>query len=225
MIEIVRREVYAFLGNDESGHSDDHIKRVLDLSLRFAKTENVNETIVSLIALLHDVDDYKLVSKEEAGDLINAKRILNIAKVDDNVQEIVLSELKRIGYSKSLEGIRPLTKEGKIVSDADMCDAMGVNGFIRSYKYSIKHGGCLFNKNVFPKLNMNADEYKNDTTHSTINHMFEKILRLKGLMLTSEGRKEAEYRQKIIIDILYHLFDEENASDWKEYLDEYLKNL
>ena len=60
MIDLIRRAVYKFLGKDESGHSNDHIDRVLDLSLKFAKEENANETVVALIALLHDVDDYKL---------------------------------------------------------------------------------------------------------------------------------------------------------------------
>jgi hypothetical protein len=55
--------------------------------------------------------------------------------------------------------------------------------------------------------------------------MFEKILKLKGLMLTNSGKKEAGNRHEIIIQILYQLFDEENADDWKKYLDEYLTNL
>lgn len=225
MIEIIKEEVYKFLGNDQSGHSDDHIKRVLDLALKFADNENANKEIVALIALLHDVDDYKLVSKQEAQDLTNAKRIMKIANIDSKTQEIVLSELSRIGYSKSLEGIRPLTIEGKIVSDADMCDASGVNGFIRSYKYNTKKGGGLFDRNVYPTLYKDSKEYKDSTPTTAINHMFEKTLKLKGLMLTEEGKKEASYRQEIIINILYHLFKEENVNDWKDYLDEYLKTL
>ena len=145
--------------------------------------------------------------------------------VDNNIQEKVLSEIKRLGYSKLLEGIRPLTIEGKIVSDADMCDASGVNGFIRSYKYNVKHGGVLFDRNEFPSINMSAQEYKNSKSYSATNHMFEKILKLKGLMLTDSGKKEASKRHDVVINILYSLFDEENADDWKKYLDNYLKNL
>ena len=95
MIETVKKEVYKFLGKDESGHSNDHIDRVLDLSLRFAKEENADLDIVSLIALLHDVDDYKLVSSEEASNLTNARRIMKIANVNSSVQEKVLSEINR----------------------------------------------------------------------------------------------------------------------------------
>jgi uncharacterized protein len=225
MIEAVKKEVYKFMGKDESGHSNDHIDRVLDLTLKFAKEENADENVAALIALLHDVDDYKLVSEEEAKNLTNARRILETVGASEKVKEQVLSELTRIGYSKSLAGIRPITIEGKIVSDADMCDASGVNGFIRCYKYNVKHGGVLFDKNEFPMINMSAEEYKKSDAYSAVNHMFEKILKLKGLMLTNSGKKEAGNRHEIIIQILYQLFDEENADDWKKYLDEYLTNL
>jgi len=60
MIEEVKNEVYKLLNSDDSGHDMSHINRVLKLSLEFAEKENVDKTLLSLIALLHDVDDYKL---------------------------------------------------------------------------------------------------------------------------------------------------------------------
>lgn len=60
IIDKVKEQVSNLLGNDNSGHGMDHIKRVLNLSLRFAEDENAAKKIVSLIALLHDVDDHKL---------------------------------------------------------------------------------------------------------------------------------------------------------------------
>ncbi len=66
MIEDVREKVNGLLNKDNSGHGMDHINRVLDLSLKFAEKEDGNKIIVSLIALLHDVDDYKLFGMESA---------------------------------------------------------------------------------------------------------------------------------------------------------------
>lgn len=45
MIENVKDKVYKLLGNDDSGHGMDHINRVLNLSLKFAKEENAEEWI------------------------------------------------------------------------------------------------------------------------------------------------------------------------------------
>ena len=35
--------------------------------------------------------------------------------------------------------------------------------------------------------------------------------------------EEVKERHQIIVDFLYHLFNEENAPEWTKYLDEYLK--
>lgn len=223
MIDEVRKQVYELLNKDNSGHGNDHIDRVLDLSLRFAQKEDADIEIVSLIALLHDVDDYKLFGRENAENLTNATRIMNEANVQDNIQIQVLTSIKSIGYSNLLKGIRPVTVEGKIVSDADMCDALGVNGILRVYKYSMKNGKPFFDRNIFPIEDMTAEQYTKKCADSSVCHIFEKILKLKDLMMTDSGKEEAQERHKIIVDMLYHLFEEENAQEWIDYLNEYLK--
>lgn len=223
MINEVKKQVYELLNKDNSGHGNDHIDRVLDLSLKFAQKETANTDVVALIALLHDVDDYKLFGEENAENLTNAKSIMNKANVPNDIQNQVLASLKCIGYSKLLKGFRPTTIEGKIVSDADMCDALGVNGVLRVYKYSMKNGKPFFDKNVFPIEDMTADKYTRKCADSSVCHIFEKILKLKDLMMTESGKQEAQERHQIIVDILYHLFEEENTPEWTEYLNEYLK--
>ena len=218
MIEKVKKQVYELLNKDNSGHGNDHIDRVLELSLKFAQKETANKDVVALIALLHDVDDYKLFGEENAENLTNAKSIMNKANVPNDIQNQVLSSLKCIGYSKLLIGFRPTNIEGKIVSDADMCDALGVNGVLRVYKYSMKNGKPFFDKNVFPIEDMTADKYTRKCADSSVCHIFEKILKLKDLMMTESGKKEAQERHQIIVDILYHLFEEENTPEWTEYL-------
>ena len=223
MIEEVKEQVYKLLNKDNSGHGMDHINRVLDLSLKFADKEHANREIISLIALLHDVDDYKLFGIENAENLTNAKRIMSECAIDDEIQNKVCSELKCIGYSKLLEGFRPKTIEGQVVSDADMCDALGSNGILRVYTYSLKNGKPFFDRNIFPIEDMTADKYTKRCADSSVCHIFEKILKLKNLMITDSGKEEAKERHQIIVDFLYHLFNEENAPEWTKYLDEYLK--
>lgn len=222
MIEQVKRKVNELLNKDNSGHGMEHINRVLNLSLKFAKKENGNQIIVSLIALLHDVDDYKLFGMDNAENLTNAKRIMRECNVDKNTQEQVCFALNNIGYSKRLKGCIPTTLEGKIVSDADMCDALGANGIIRVYTYSMKNGKPFFNKDIFPIEDMTAEKYTSKCADSSVCHLFEKILKLKDLMLTESGKEEAKNRHQIIVNFLYHLFDEENVPEWTDYLNEFL---
>ena len=223
MIEKVKKQVSELLNKDNSGHGMDHINRVLELSLKFAEKENANKDIVSLIALLHDVDDYKLFGIDNAENLTNAKKIMEDCNVDKNTQEQVCLALSNIGYSKRLKGFCPTTLEGKIVSDADMCDALGANGILRVYTYSLKNGKPFFNKDIFPIEDISAEKYTRRCADSSVCHIFEKILKLKSLMLTESGKEEAKSRHQIIVDFLFHLFDEENVPEWTRYLNEYLK--
>jgi len=223
MIDNVKQEVIKLLDKDNSGHGMDHINRVLDLSLKFAKKENANAQVVALIALLHDVDDYKLFGMENAEKLINARRIMDNCNVDKDIQEQVCDALNNIGYSKRLKGHCPTTLEGKIVSDADMCDALGANGILRVYTYSMKNGKPFFDRNIFPIEDMNVEKYTRKCADSSVCHIFEKILKLKDLMLTDSGKEESKNRHQIVVDFLYHLFNEENVPEWTEYLNNYLK--
>ena len=225
MIEDIKNQVFELLGKDDSGHNMEHINRVLDLSLKFAKQEDGNKYIVSLIALLHDVDDYKLFGINNAENLTNAKKIMCDCNIAKNIQNQVCLELTNIGYSKRLKGYCPTSIEGKIVSDADMYDALGANGIIRVHKYSMKNGKPFFNKDIFPIEDITAEKYTRKCADSSVCHMFEKILKLKNLMLTKSGKEEAKSRHQIIVDFLYHLFDEENAREWVKYLDNYIKEI
>lgn len=215
---VVREEVNRLLGGEGSGHGADHSERVERLALAFAQTEKADGTLVSLIALLHDADDYKLFGKENAEALPNARRILALAGAQEEAAEKVLSEIKRIGYSKALKGIRPQTPEGKCVSDADMCDALGANGILRAYAYGAAHGRPFFEPAPAAREHMSADEYVNGGTSSGVGHMFEKILRLKKYMLTPSGKAEAELRHAATVDFLDELFREEGAEELRKTL-------
>lgn len=197
-IEKVKNEVAKLLEGDNSGHGLEHINRVLDLSLKFAEKENAEK-------------------------LTNAKIIMDDCNVDKAIQEQVCDAINNIGYSKRLKGHSPTTLEGKIVSDVDMCDALGANGILRVYTYSMKNGKPFFDRNIFPIEDMNAEKYTRKCADSSVCHIFEKILKLKDLMLTDSGKEESKNRHQIVVDFLYHLFNEENAPEWIEYLNNYLK--
>ena len=224
----VKLLVRELLGGDTSGHADDHVERVALLAERFTSecSESVDLQEVLLTAWLHDVDDYKLVGKAQAEKLTNAVNIMTQAEVADDLSQSVLKNIAVIGYSKRLNGKKPQRLAGQIVSDADMCDAIGAVGIERALVYACHHDGRIFDPAVWPNVNLAAHEYNADgNTHDTdgfINHFFEKLLKLKGLMLTEPGRIEAESRQQIMVDFLRHYFHEKNVPEWSEFLEEYL---
>ena len=224
----VKLLVRELLGGDTSGHADDHVERVALLAERFASecSESVDLQEVLLTAWLHDVDDYKLVGKAQAEKLTNAVNIMTQAEVADDLSRAVLENIAAIGYSKRLNGKQPQRLSGQLVSDADMCDAIGAVGIERALVYACHHGGRIFDSAVWPNVNLAAHEYNADgNTHDTdgfINHFFEKLLKLKGLMLTEPGRVEAGKRQHVMVDFLRAYFREKNMPEWSEFLEEYL---
>lgn len=230
-LENIKEYVFKLLETENSGHGTSHIKRVYNLSINFAKKENANLEIVGLAALLHDIDDYKLVGKEISDKLINTREILNKFSIEADIQKQVIEIIKTMGYSKLLQGIRPKTLEGMIVSDADMCDGIGANGIIRSIVYSLsnKGSGIVFDSTTFPRPNITIEEYNNmGSTYkgdNAINHCFDKQLKLKGYMMTNSGKEEAIDRHNFMVEFLRHFFSEEDLPEWSSYLENYLKSL
>lgn len=213
MIDNVKHCADELLRKDKTGHGIDHIERVLKMSLKFATTENANIDIVSLIAILHDADDYKLFGQECSENLTNAKYIMEECSIDDDIKKYVLNGIQTIGYSKRLKGIIPTNIEAMIVSDADMCDAIGVTGILRTYQYNIKKGNPFFDKDMYPIEEITASEYMKERKQTAVIHMFEKLLKIKNLMLTSAGREEAIERHDIMVRILYQFFKEQNVPE------------
>ena len=227
ILEGVLSDVRQLLNGDKSGHGADHVERVYRLSMQLAENENVNKDIVALAALLHDADDYKLFGDENAKNLINAKRIMQQNGVDEQTSAQVCDIISNMGYSKCLQGVRPKTKEGMLVSDADMLEAMGAVGTVRCLAYALDkcHSGTdqIFDKNIWPEINLSAAEYKkpNRKSDNFINHFFEKMLKLKDLMMTSAGKQEAQIRHQFMLDFLYEFFRENDCPEWIAYLQNY----
>ena len=225
IINEIKKEVSLLLNTDKSGHGMDHINRVINISLDLIKDTNIDKNKVILIAWLHDVDDYKLVGLDNSLELTNAKRILNKYVKDKSLASFILDSIKTIGYSKRLDGITPNSIESKIVSDADMLDAMGALGIVRSIEYNTSKNRLIFNSLLFPNTNLSSKEYKEKNDSTVINHVFEKLLKLKNLMLTDNAKEEANKRFDFMVIFLKEYFRELKLDSWLNYLDTYLNNL
>lgn len=223
MYDRVASAVKLILGADKSGHGYDHVERVRALAEKFAESENADRDVVILAALLHDVDDYKIFGKDSAENLTNAKQILAYNEVEKGKRAAVLDIIKNMGYNKYLNGVRPATIEGAIVSDADMCDAIGAEGILRTHAYALSKGNEFFDPTISPKCpEFEADNYRAAKKSHSAQHFFDKLLLVPSIMMTDAGRAESYKRQKIMVDFLRELFREQNSAEWSEYLENFL---
>lgn len=217
----IYQEVTNILGADKSGHGMDHVDRVTSMALRFARQEEADSESVELTALLHDVDDYKLVGVEQSRELTNARAILGRHAIREVMSDQVLTNIQNMGYSKYLEGVRPDTLEGAIVSDADMCDAIGAHGILRVLTYSMSEGAPFFDKTIAPRqTELSPDEYRKVSAHA-VQHFFDKLLLIPNILMTQAGQREGRRRIGIMTHLLQETFREEGAIDWLEYLDDF----
>lgn len=202
----------------EGGHDWFHIERVYNNTMLLAKDEKVNQLIVALGALLHDIADAKFYDGDETIGPKMATDFLRSIEVDESTIDHVIKIIENISFKSSLKtdsenGIKPFTSlELDVVQDADRLDAIGAIGIARAFNYGGFKNREIYNPSIAPNLNMTKEEYKKSTA-PTINHFYEKLLLLKDKMNTKSGAKLAEQRHSYMLSFLNQFYNEWNGKE------------
>ncbi|HAO06648.1 MAG TPA: phosphohydrolase [Chryseobacterium sp.] len=194
----------------EAGHDWFHIERVWKLSRKIAETENCNQEVVELAALLHDIADPKFHNGDETLALKVSRDFLESQNAEEKLIEQVLFIIKNISFKNRGEVPKNLPVELKIVQDADRIDAIGAIGIGRTFNFGGFKNNPMYDPNVEPKLNMSKEEYKK-SNGTTINHFYEKLLLLKDLMNTEKGKEIAGERHDFMLKFLDQFYKEWNV--------------
>ena len=198
----------------EGGHDWFHTQRVFLNSKHIAKGEGIDDLVVSLGALLHDIADAKFHDGDESVGPKLAKDFLDSIKVEPEVIAHVVNIIKHISFKNSLsnDGMAKFdSKALQIVQDADRLDAIGAIGIARAFNYGGFKNRALYNPDILPNLNLTKEEYKKSAT-PTINHFYEKLLLLKDKMNTPTGKKMAEERHEYMLNFLDRFYQEWNGN-------------
>ena len=163
-------------------HGFKHVERVLKLSSEIGAVLKANLPVIKIAALLHDVgrslkkeDEVKNhaeISAELAENFIT-KNNFNIAIED---VENILHCIRAHSFSNDLE---PITLEAKILSDADKLDALGAIGLYRTIGFTVS---------------------RNRGLDDVIEHLENKILKLKNRLFLDVSKEIAKSREKTIIN-------------------------
>ena len=120
IIESAKEYIKDVFKNESTGHDKEHTMRVYHNALTIAKDyPGCDFFIVSMAALLHDVDDYKLFDNPNNE---NARKFLNEQNVPEEIVEQVCEVINEISFSKNKDK-KPTSLEAMIVQDADRLDA------------------------------------------------------------------------------------------------------
>jgi uncharacterized protein len=206
IIASLASELETKYSSEPSGHDWFHLFRVWNLAKQLALEEHVNQFVIELSALLHDVDDFKF-KKDGEDPFKNIKHYLTSYNIDSTVAEKVLSIVPNISYKGAHVPDKPMSEEGEIVRDADRLDAMGAIGIARTFTYNGFRGVPMYDPNVAPIMDASFDTYKNRHS-SAINHFYEKIRLLPDRLHTKKAKQIAVKRHKFLETFLKTFFAE-----------------
>lgn len=196
--ELILKNTQAFIlkqfTGEGTGHDYYHIERVVKLAKQIAEEENADVFLVELAAWLHDIGDYKLHDGVDRSiELISG--FLLLEEVDSEIIQKVLEIVSQVSFSK---GNKAESLEAKIVQDADRMDAIGAIGIARCFAY----GGSKQREIYNPE---NPDE-------TSIQHFYDKLLKLKDLLNTDSAKKLAEERHQFLENFLEQFYKEWNGN-------------
>jgi len=218
IIEKTELFVKETLSEDSTGHDWWHIHRVRNLAKRIACHEGADIFIVELAALLHDIGDYKFFQGDEEAGIVKVRKWLSsleappslidkIVEVTSQISFIHTLTDKGKGKSKKNSSTVTISKEIMAVTDADRLDAMGAIGIARAFTYGGFFNRLIYDPNIKPDRAITKEEYKT-TKAPSINHFYEKLLKLKDMMYTPVGRKMAKRRHRFLKLYLKQFFKE-----------------
>ena len=203
VIDSIKNEVEKIMDND-SAHDFEHVMRVYKNAQKICKKEKGNQKLILSAVLLHDIVSYpKSDKRSKLSSIHSAKKSEQILKkYDFTTEEITIISNAIRDHSFSQNKVTT-TLEGKILQDADRLDAIGAIGIARVFAT----GGSLKR----PFYNIDDPFCKTRKPNDkiwTVDHFYQKLLKLEVLMNTKSGKMEAKKRTKVLKEFLKQLKQE-----------------
>lgn len=209
--DIILKQTKSFvktkLYKEGSGHDWLHIKRVYNLATYICEKEGGDEFIIKMTALLHDIDDWKFSDNNST-----TENFLKSLNIDEKIIQKIIDIISTMSYKGGVLDSTQTTLEGKIVQDADRLDAMGAIGIARAFTYGGSKHRLIYDPSIKPMSFENLQQVRNENNH-TINHFYEKLLRLKDLINTNTAQQIAEKRHRFMEIYLNEFYNEWNFNE------------
>lgn len=198
------------LGHDTTGHDWYHIERVRKNALIIWENEQVggDRFVIEMATLLHDIPDEKLNETEAAG-MKKLLSFLDSLAIEDSIKQQIVKIIETISF-KGGRKLELQTVEAKIVQDADRLDALGAIGIARAFAYGGKKGQPIYDPEIEVRTEMTLKQYRTGQS-SSINHFYEKLLKLKDGLHTETARQIADKRHQYMVDFLQVFYNEWNG--------------
>lgn len=198
LIEKVRAIYEGF----DASHDFQHIERVYQNALAILHTEpEADEEVVKIAVLLHDVSDKKYTNSKE-----QEEQLIAGLQISEEKKQHIRDCIAQVSFNGGNE-LEATSLEAKIVRDADRLDAIGAVGIARTFAFGGAKGRKLYDEAEEARTEMTEEEYRSRNTAS-VTHFYEKLLLLKDLMTTDQGKQMAKGRHQFMVSFLEQLQSE-----------------
>jgi len=186
-------------------HDAFHVARVARNAVLIARAEGADAEVCEAAAWLHDLD------RAGAKDPLGAARehlaaVGASAKLADRVLEAVERHKDK---SFAPGGVRPRSLEAAVLSDADKLEAIGAIGIARAFSFGGLKGRTLWDG----APTQTPEVYVSGAHGSTVQHFYDKLLRLQADFATPTGRRLGAQRSAFLQSFLDQFFLEWRASE------------
>lgn len=188
-----------------SHHDKSHVERVYHLAVRMATEENADLDVVRAAVLLHDIarameDEGRIEDHATEG----AKMARNILEEVNFPKEKIDKVIHCIETHRFRKAVVPESLEAKILQDADRLDIIGAIGLARVFTRGGWSNLPMYDPSIPPK-----EEYDGKSL-TAVNHIYEKILKVKDTFNTETAKVIAKERHKFVLQFL-----ERFLKEWK----------
>ncbi|NPA37344.1 MAG: HD domain-containing protein [Chlorobi bacterium] len=193
------------LSSTDAGHDWWHAVRVRNNAVKIAEKEGGNLKIIETAALIHDLIDDKFFETDNALKQIEVK-LKSLSYSEEEIKHII-NIITSMSFSKELEGSSFDSPEFRVVQDADRLDAIGAIGIARAFSYGGHKKRAFYDPAVPIDEPVSKEQYRKSTA-PTINHFYEKLLKLRNMMKTTTGKEMAQERHIFMEKFLEQFFKE-----------------
>lgn len=175
----------------DSAHDWWHVRRVWRLAQQIARTEpSADLRVLQVAVFFHDV----MPKRPEGGHApVTADWLAEALAPLELPCALLERAANAINTHSFSRGLPPASLEGAILQDADRLDAMGAIGIARCFAYGGARGRPI---------------YDPDDPTNSVQHFYDKLLRLRDGMHTAEGRRLAEERHAFMEQFLQQFWRE-----------------
>jgi uncharacterized protein len=195
------------VNGEPSGHDPWHAFRVRDLGVHIAEAIGADSEVVQAAALLHDIGHVTGRAEHAQWGANLAADILSRCGFPADKASAVTACIEHHHWQPGRAGdLRCPTLEYQAFADADRLDALGAIGIARTFAFGGAHQRPIWDPEPAPTA---AAPYGS----SSIQHFYDKLLRLPGDMYTEPGRRLAARRVAVMEEFLRMFYVEWEAVD------------